>query len=389
MKSLNIVGRQAGFVAVVASLLIALVAPILVSAAQVTERSIALSSSSVDSTDVSYAVTFKSAVGADAAGAFVIDFCSNSPVIGEACTPPTDFDATAVATATSGYTIPEDEATANSVVIDKTVALAANSTATFTLTEITNPSVTGPMYARIVTYDTEASALLHDVTDTDEEDANRIDSGSVAIFINPTIGVSAAVLESMTFCVSGAEEDGDNPITANCTGTLLAPTLQLGEGEPKALEVGTISTGDIYTQISTNAASGVVVNLKSSATGCGGLINSSKAGCYILPALNTDILDTGVDSKFGLKIAAADFSGAAGTLQAASGALYNGTTYALNYVSGDATGITSIYGDPILDTGNTYASNKGMKLTFGATINNSTPAGKYSADLSLIATGKF
>jgi hypothetical protein len=30
-----------------------------------------------------------------------------------------------------------------------------------------------------------------------------------------------------------------------------------------------------------------------------------------------------------------------------------------------------------------------MKITFGASIANDTPAGKYSADLSLIATGKF
>jgi hypothetical protein len=61
----------------------------------------------------------------------------------------------------------------------------------------------------------------------------------------------------------------------------------------------------------------------------------------------------------------------------------------MGYVSGDATGVTSTYGDPILDTAGAPVNNMGMPLTFGASAANDTAAGLYSADLSLIATGKF
>jgi hypothetical protein len=61
----------------------------------------------------------------------------------------------------------------------------------------------------------------------------------------------------------------------------------------------------------------------------------------------------------------------------------------MNYVSGDATGVTSTYGDPILNTAGAPANNQNMPLTFAASINNNTPAGDYSATLGLIASGTY
>jgi len=367
----------------VAGVLLAAFVPALAMAAQVTQRSIELSSSSASSTNVTYTVKF---TASNAAGSFVVDFCSNSPVIGEACTAPTGFSVTGVTSATSGFTdvvAPTSASTTQRVV---TGTIGASDNVSVVLSGVTNPSVAGTVYARIVTYNTKSNALLY--TSSDVTRTGSVDNGGVAMSINNTIGVSGAVLESMTFCVAG------QTITANCnlTGNI-APTLKLGEDLGNgvlALTPSAISTGHIFTQLSTNAASGAVINLKSSATGCGGLVNSSNpTACYITPALTSDFAFG--TAKFGVKTSTATGTGTnpTGILQPFTASAYNNTTYALNWASGDATGVTSTYGDPFLDTAGLPVNNQNMDLTFGASVTNSTPAGFYSADLGLIATGKF
>ena len=352
--------------------------PMFAAAAQVTDRSVELSSSSASATNVSYTVNFTS-VGT--AGAFVVDFCSNTALIGQTCTAPGGFDATSAASTTSGFT----SVTGSTSKVLVTGTIGASSNISVTLTGITNPSVAGPLYARIVTYANPTDAGGYTDTNLDAT-GPHVDQGGVAIAITSTVGVSGAVLESMTFCVSG------DPITANCTVTGKAPSLKLGEavGDTFALDATHVSTGSIYSQLSTNAASGAIVNLKSNATSCGGLLRIGAPGaCNILPALKSDI--SAGQAKFGVKANATTDTGTNpnGVFQTVSGSGYNGSTYALNYVAGNATGVTSVYGDPFLDTNGAPANGKNMQLTFGASVSNDTPAGLYSADLSMIATGKF
>ena len=78
-----------------------------------------------------------------------------------------------------------------------------------------------------------------------------------------------------------------------------------------------------------------------------------------------------------------------GTLRATPATGYNNTTYVFNYDATNATGVTSTYGDAILDTDSAPVNGKNMELTFGASVTNNTPAGLYATDLSMIATGKF
>jgi len=357
--------------------------PIFASAAQVTDRSIALTSSSASATSVTYTVNFTSAA---AAGAFVVDFCSNSPVIGDTCTAPTGFDASSAASTTSGFT--DVTGATSQFVVAGTVG--ATTAITVDVTGIDNPTVSGPLYARIVTYDTKAHALLYSSTDpTDGSTITPIDQGGIAMQINDTVGVSGVVMETMTFCVAGGVISQDCNLTSNT-----APILKLGEtvGSTKALISTAISTGTIYTQISTNARTGAIISIKSNAAGCGGLLLAGDpTHCYIQPALTGGI--TAGQAKFGVKtgtaVATVGDSDANGTLEPVSASGYNASTYALNYISGDATGVTSIYGDPFLDTASGPINNMNMPITFGASVNNSTPAGTYSADLGMVATGKF
>lgn len=381
MKNVRLFKDSVGRLAVIAALLVAAVAPAVTGsvafAAQATSRSIALSSTSKSATNVSYEVKF---TAAGTATAFVVDFCSNSPVIGQACTPPAGFSTSSATTATSGYTL--GTSTANKVIVNSTVPFQATDTVTVVLSGITNPSSsTNPLYARIVTYASGQGAIDY----LSANPGTHVDEGGVAISITDTVAVSGTVLESMTFCISGAT------ITADCAATT-APVVTLGEtvGSTIALTPGTISTGSIFTQISTNAASGAVISLKSSALNCGGLLRAGDpTACDIEPAQRTDIATT--DAKFGVKTGTATDTGTNpnGVLQPVAASGYNPTTYALNYTAGNTAGVTSTFGDKFLDTDGAPANNKNMELTFGVSVTNNTPAGLYSTDLSMIATGKF
>jgi len=365
MNSFSILkSRQVGLFAVAGALLLALILPSLVSAAQLTERSVELSSSSITATGVTYKINFTATTDA---GAVLIDFCSNSPLIGEACTAPTGFDLAGSETHTAVVT----------------QAVTAGLT-TVTLSNVTNPSAVGPLYARIITYSDATAAGSYNPLQVASQDANRKDEGGAAISITNKIGVSGAVLESMSFCVSGGA------IADNCSGGITPPTLKLGQqvGDAFALVPGVVSSGSIYTQISTNAVTGAVVSLKSSTTNCGGLVRLGATNCDIAPALDTDIEDNSTSAKFGVKTTTMGATGT-GTFQPAAGSIYTPSAFKLAFASDNATGVTSPFGSPFLDTANLPVNNRNMELQFGATVTNQTPAGLYSADLSLIATGKF
>lgn len=383
MQSLKFLDRRAGYSLAAFSMLLAMIAPGLLpamaSADALTDRSIALSSNARSATNVSYDVTFTTT---GAAGYAVIDFCSNSPVIGAACTAPTGFSTASVSTATAGTTVASRTGDTG---VDVTATMAGSTTINFTLDGITNPDYvtdgSNGFYARILTFTDSTAATNYDADNTAAY--TSIDEGSVALSIYDAIGVSGSVAESLTFCVASAA------ITANCANAATnAPSVSLGS----ALTSNDTSEANIYAQLSSNAKSGVVVNMKSNATGCGGLIlagTDSTEDCFIGPAPLAGIADG--EAYFGVKTSAstatAGYTGASGTLVPVGS--YNNTTHFMNYVAGDATGVTSTYGDPIFGSNNLPVDNQNMTLTFGASVTNTTPAGTYSADLSMIAVGKY
>ena len=75
MKSLRVFDGHLRYAVLAVTLVLAVVAPAFASAAQLTERSIALSSSSKAATGVSYNIKFTQTTNA---GAAVIQFCTNS-----------------------------------------------------------------------------------------------------------------------------------------------------------------------------------------------------------------------------------------------------------------------------------------------------------------------
>lgn len=376
------IGRALFAFGMVAALIASALIPALASAAQLTERSIQLSSSSSAATGVTYEINF---TAGSTAAAFVVDFCSNSPVVGETCDAPAGFSAASatVNASSTGFSRTALGTPANNKVLI-TGDIEPEDTVQVTLDGITNPTDDGTLYARVLTYSAANSAVAAAYTSTAPGDFE--DDGSISLFITDTIGVSGAVLETMSFCISGAAiADGCviDPEDAS-------PSIVLGEDDGSgiiALSSDATSTGSVYTQISTNAASGAIVSLKSTAYGCGGLLRAGAPdgeGCDIAPALTGGIANG--QARFGVLLDVSDADGT-GTLNALSG--YNASTYVLNYTAADAAGVTSTYGDRIFDTDEGTAVNKNAQLTFGARIAPNTPAGTYSTDISLIATGKF
>lgn len=368
-----------GLIASVAIVAVGLTA----SAAQITERSIELSNSSVSADNVNYQVTF---MPVESASAFLLEFCSNTPIIGQSCDTPTDFDSSNASTTSADFSV--SAAAVNRVAVSGPIT--GGNEVSVPVASIVNPSVSGAMYVRIVSFEEAAQATAQASSVDPVSLEGAMDRGGAAVSITDTIGVSGTVLESLTFCAS------QELITDDCE-TTVNPVLRLGEvvGDTVALQPGVLSDGDIYIQLSTNASGGATVRLKSTATDCGGLLLAGATDeCHILPALDTGIDADAGDAKFGVDTTLLEDqeNPSSGTLAPVVGSVYvdsEDSGFALGFSEDNQTGVTSPFGDLFLDTENAPANNQNMRLTFGASVNNDTPAGTYSTDVSLIAVGKF
>jgi len=348
-------------------------------------------------TKVIYKVTF-TPTSAGTVGGIAIDFCSNSPLMFEACTAPTGlntnyattalYNATNVGgTAFAVYTGATSQI-ANRIVLTRTTAAAFTGGAlSFELGNgvngITNPSTTGTFYARIHTYDTEAHAQAHvpaPAAPATEETFLR-DFGGVAMSTATVITITARVQENLVFCVSAAAP------TANCGGTT-APAVTLGHGTAtKAIDSSTVDEAVIYSQLSTNAGSGAIVRIKNGNSTCGGLSVNGGATCGIPPANSgantTPTAMTAGTAGFGLAITAG-----AGLTTAAP---YNGVVASDQFGMDSTTStnnVTTGYGSQAISSAGPVG-NINSTWTFAATASPTTPAGIYTANMAAIATGVF
>jgi hypothetical protein len=291
-------------------------------------------------------------------------------LIGATCTAPSGFTAASASfTAGSGTTNwALGTLTANSVKVTKsTGSNLGTSAVSFTLGNITNSSTLGTFYARIytfpdITYGTYTNAA---------SPGNYMDYGGFALSTANAISISATVMETLVFCVSKAAP------SAGC-GSTTTPTLVLGHGTPLVLDSTAIDTDDSYTQLSTNAVSGAVVNMKTTNT-CTGLSRDGGSTCPI-PGKGTFGAVAAGTAFFGLRVAAG--TGGIGTVSPN----INYSPTAGQY--GMGANVTSTYGDTIMSS-TTACANVNNQIIFAATTSATTPAGVYSATELLIATGTF
>jgi len=421
----------------VAALLVVASLPLLetgqASAAQLQSRSIKLSDSAPSGTsitsgvgsgtNVSYLVTFTTGATSGTTHSLVIDFCSQDPIIDDTCTAPVGMSASGAtlnATATAGTiqtTTDNWAVTAGASQVklaDDGVSghgAQQNTTESFTLSGITNPSsapcgssTSCSFYARIYDYANNTWGTYSNAGSV----GNFVDYGGIALSTANVITITARVQEQLEFCVSGADPSTWTT-THDCSDPQAAtlPALTLGHGSPTlVLDASAVDTGDVFTQLSTNATHGAIVTLRNSNTTCtgpggaGGLTADNGTTCAIPPVNGgtpgpTQI--TAGSAAFGMFCETESVSGI-GTIGAVTPTPdYNDGThipsspptyYGMDTTSGTYGSVVGTYGSTIATTASpVYRAND--EDIFAATASLTTPAGIYTANLDMIATGTF
>jgi hypothetical protein len=353
------------------------------SAAPLTSRSIRMSKSAVGSTSAGTNVVYRIAFTIPASvnvGGMAIDFCSNSPLIGETCTAAAGFntnEGTTTINNQAGITdFAIDAATdANTIILTRTAA-ASSGAVSFELgtgtggNGFTNPSATGTFYGRLYTYTTTAAAQGHN------EDAatGYQDYGGIALSTAAVITITARVQETLSFCVY-PDDNGTGAGTGTCGDT---PNITIGHDNGAGtfiIDSSATDTALVKFSLSTNANGGAVVRMK-------GDTLKDVVGNDINPAgTPAATFGAGVEA-FGLRISSA------GSLTAI--APYDGAAnnYGLVVTGGGTNDVTSTFGASIASVGAPVNASV-TTITFAAQASNTTPAGIYTASEQLIATGTF
>ena len=403
---------------VVAALLIVAGLPMFLpgyaSAAQVTNRYIRLSDSGPSGTtittgvgsgtNVTYRVSFDATA---AAGSVVLDFCNETPLLNATCTRPTGMDTTPCAfTAVTGEVSTgwACTSTTNGQIFlnwdGLTGSAIAAGTQTFDLTGITNPSTTGSFYSRITTYANTSNGTYASPANA----GNYVDFGGIALSTVTTITITARVQEQLTFCVTKAAPTSWTT-TNDCSDPQVAlnanlPAVELGHNQNGILilDSSVVDTSTIHSQLSTNATNGAVVRMRNSNLTCGGLSADNGTTCPIPPhnggsGAGASAMVAGT-AAFGLFVSASTL-GTNGSGALTPSAAYYDAAHATSgnmwYGMDNTTAnnnVTSTFGSTLCTaTGPIYRVN--TAYTFAAAAALTTPAGIYSANLSMIATGTF
>jgi hypothetical protein len=410
----KIIGRSAAFLsalALLAGAIVPLLQQTVATAAQVTSRSIKLSDSTPSATTgLQYALTFTPAANAQEV---IVDFCGDTPLIGATCA----FSAATVPTISSPTVDVGSVATVGGgspvhTVLVTGLTLTAATPVTITFTGgFTNPSTAAgtSFYARVLTYATGNGSGYSPANSTGgaTTTGTYVDYGGIAMSTVRQISITARVMETLTFCVSGVNIDGTGGASVDECAESTAPALEIGQGTPKVLDAGSVDAATAYMQLSTNATSGAIVRMKATNTcAVAGLTTAPPAGTCSIPGIDggTDgstpkVLTAGT-AAFGLFVSdsrtTTGIASSVGTITA--DANYNDSTHenegtpSTIYYGMDnrnsTEGVRSTYGDPIAASAGPV-SRINNNLVFAATPSLTTPAGIYTGNEILIATGTF
>jgi len=365
------------------------------SALQVQTRSIEMSTSSNagSAATTSYNVNFNSASSTYTVKGFVVQFCSNSPIISDTtCTAPTGFSASAVTLTTSG-TIGSSGWTAASFISDTAVNITKSAgasvnngdTISFDLGNIQNPtSSVGTFYARIYTYDSTTGATGYTIADPEAGAGNpHTDDGGIALSTANQVTVTAKVQETLLFCVFTSVSTTGVSCPGSVSGMVLGDSFGVLSSTTTDYLTHTNATTPLYAQLglASNATTGVIVRAKASGTLTSGsntiaAIGSGSGSC-------TADSTTATVEQFGFNVTAG--SGGTGTQTADAGYACGGGNHSF-----DTTNLTSTYGDPVLSTaGPSTEPTSEALVDFLGKASTTTKSGVYTATFTFIATGTY
>ena len=398
--------------AVVAASAVALAAtlPILLGSANAgipTPRSITMSTSASSATsagtDVTYTVAFTTATTGTIQG-IVVEFCSNSPILGDTCTAPGGFDVNEAGLAFTdtiaggAFAIDGTTTDSNTLVLTRTDATSINSATALTLTlgdaggsdGITNPNTDGTFYARIVTYvdnddDGNGCSAADDnatcYTSTTVND--DLDSGGVALSTAARVTITAKVAERLSFCVYETSCGTPADLILGDTNGILDPA-------------GPFVNKEAQFSISTNAQNNASVVVKGDTLASGGPQIESSANSGTGATGNTAYTSTAGAEQFGFCAEVTSGSGlsfsapyndancSSTTDTAGTGSTGGEGTAAFGFDTANATGAS---GSTVATK--TAGATSVATLAFIGNISSATEAGIYTTTLTFVATGSY
>ncbi len=412
MKDISLLSvRQRATAAIIAvAFAVAIVLPVIigtssVSALPFTERKITIGSSEAGRDDTIYTANFKPGTTGAVLG-FVIEFCSNSPLIGQTCTAPAALDTNEATITVTGWTV-HANTDANTLIITRGAGTyTAGVAETITLgtgaanNGIDNPSATGSYYARLLSYTTAAGAQGY----TDTAPNSPVDSGGVALSTANQLTITAQVQEQLTFCVGTI--NGAAP--ADCTG-LTGTAVNLGTISAGAASITPVVTGsggnnvNGAAMVSTNAGFGVVVTYyaeQGAGTNHQGALRVSGATCnagsiqtdpcFRSPASQTAFDGASPAENFGLTVSTIDTSSGT-TTNLVRNANYDGDGTSAQGFAWREDGLTDTLASSAAGAQpeNRVTDEEMLLLRFAARSASTTPTGIYTVVSTYIATSTY
>jgi len=406
-------------------------------AAQLSSRKITIGSSKISQTDVTYAVSYNVATTNTIKGV-VIQFCSNSAVVGTSCTAPAGFDINESGLAvvnqqingsnvSNAYTIHANTNT-NTLIVTNATGNAATAGQSMTLNlgssggadGVTNPSATGTFYARILTFSNDTTASNYTATTP----GSHIDDGGIALSTANQLTVSARVQEVLQFCVGTTTVDtydgdsGQSPVSTDCASPFAGTcgtAVDLGVLDSTVVSESPVTTSagvpgngngcNGAAMVRTNASNGVVVTYFAEQNSSSGKLKVLGASCS--GSSNTDqcfndsytqgAFSAGTEA-FGVTVAGTNCG--TGTTTSYTCNMTGGSNQLIassNYIGNTTTAYGSNNGYAWMDNGTSaqLASSSGpvddetLILKFAATPAITTPTGSYTVTSTYVATATF
>ncbi|HEY8886064.1 MAG TPA: hypothetical protein VIM31_01010 [Candidatus Microsaccharimonas sp.] len=321
-------------------------------AAQMTGRTVTLSSSAPAATAVTYSLSTAALPTTTAVKSMQIQFCTTPS---GTCTTPSGFSASSSTLAsqptglgaTTGWTV--NAATAGSLrIVNASNATTTTGAVAAIWNGVVNPTATNTTFYGIIT------------TYSDAAWTTPLDAGTVALSTATQIQVALTVGEALTFCAGTS-------ITGQNCGTISGSTVSLGNGSTTATASGTSVLA-----ASTNATSGYSITVN------GGTLTS---GGNTITALASGTASTVGTKQFGMNLVSNTTpsvgTAVSGTGTGAASANYNATN-TFRFGTGET---VATVGVPT--NANAYT------VSYIANVDGVTPPGAYTSNLTYIATANY
>lgn len=313
-------------------------------------RSVSLgnaTASAVDSYSFSFTVPTNSSLGS-----IVFEYCSNSPIFSDSCTPPAGLDSSNPTlvnqTGNIGFTVDSADTTANQIVLSRPASAGIQIASIYDFDNITNPSASGATtFVRI---------SLHSSLDGSGP-AN--DQGSVAFVTASQFSVGAFVPPFLKMCVGITV----SPTCASVSGD----SINLGN-----LSSGHASAGQSQFSAGTNSPTGYAVY------GLGTTMTSGNNFIWALNIPSTSFPGTG---QFGLNLRA-NLSPAVGADPIGLGV----ATPTANYNTPNRFMFSN--GDMLAQSTSPSDYNR-MTVSYLVNVPGSQPSGVYSTTITFQAVAQF